>query len=160
MPLKREIAHLDGDTRTCSVCKEVKPLDEYHRDSKDRNLGRAYACKPCAIARSRYYHRKRMVEDEEYRTAKRNSYIKSAHGISLEQYEDKLRDQGSSCAICCIPLESSGYRTHLDHCHTTGKLRDFLCTNCNRGLGHFQDNEEFLMRAVDYLSTWRDKHAT
>jgi hypothetical protein len=61
-------------------------------------------------------------------------------------------------AICGIPLESSGHLTHLDHCHATGKLRSFLCTNCNRGLGHFQDDEELLEAARIYLIGHRANH--
>lgn len=40
---------------------------------------------------------------------------------------------------------------HLDHCHTTDKFRGYLCANCNKGLGCFQDDTEALERAVEYL---------
>ncbi len=79
--------------------------------------------------------------------------MKLKHGLPLEKYEEILAQQNSICAICKVKLLSSGSGTHLDHSHKTGKLRAFLCTNCNRGLGHFQDNIENLLAAVDYLAT-------
>ena len=40
---------------------------------------------------------------------------------------------------------------NVDHCHETGKIRGLLCHNCNRALGLFKDNVEFLERAILYL---------
>ena len=40
---------------------------------------------------------------------------------------------------------------HLDHCHTTGKFRGYLCANCNKGLGSFKDDVKALERAAEYL---------
>ncbi len=94
-----------------------------------------------------------MKEDPQYKEEKRISYIKNRHGISAEEYEAMLVVQEYSCAICKVKLLSRGHGTHLDHSHKTGKLRAMLCTNCNRGLGHFQDNTEFLKVAIDYLNS-------
>lgn len=56
------------------------------------------------------------------------------YGITLEQYEDSLEAQGNRCAIC---HEDFTENPCLDHSHTTGQLRKFLCHPCNRGLGQF-----------------------
>lgn len=37
--------------RKCSKCKETKPAAEFHAD-RSRPCGKAYECKPCAIARA------------------------------------------------------------------------------------------------------------
>ena len=74
----------------------------------------------------------------------------------MQEYEDKLASQKFECAICKVKLPTSGPITHLDHDHKTGLLRDFLCTNCNRGLGHFQDSPELLRLAAQYLDTHND----
>ena len=86
-----------------------------------------------------------------YHEARRESYFKLKYGITLEKREELLKQQDYKCAICFTELLKNGGATHIDHCHSTGKIRGMLCTNCNRGLGHFQDNKEFLMRAVKYL---------
>jgi hypothetical protein len=58
-----------------------------------------------------------------------------------------IETQGGLCAICEGPLE----RPHVDHDHTTGKVRGILCFNCNAGLGKFQDNVAVMAAAVEYL---------
>ena len=73
------------------------------------------------------------------------------YGLTLHAYEEKLMAQDNKCAICEIALLPQGSGTHLDHDHKTGYIRDFLCTNCNRGLGHFQENINFLEHAINYL---------
>jgi len=40
---------------------------------------------------------------------------------------------------------------HIDHCHTTGRYRGMLCSDCNTGLGYFQDQANLLQRAISYL---------
>lgn len=43
-----------------------------------------------------------------------------------------LKQQGYRCPICTGPMTaSSKKRPALDHCHTTGFLRDVVCINCN-----------------------------
>ena len=39
----------------------------------------------------------------------------------------------------------------LDHCHTTGKFRGWLCFKCNSALGKLGDNAAGLRRALAYL---------
>ncbi len=40
---------------------------------------------------------------------------------------------------------------HLDHDHTTGKFRGWLCNCCNRAFGMLGDTISGLERALDYL---------
>lgn len=130
----------------------MKFYNNFHKDSTSK-YGEAYYCKDCANSSSRKNHFSRMKTDFSYREEKRNSYIKNSHGITAKEYEDKLASQENKCAICQVKLLSRGHGTHLDHCHTTGKLRSFLCTNCNRGLGHFQESVKFLQNAINYLNS-------
>ena len=58
----------------------------------------------------------------------------------------KCNIQRGLCAVCEVnPIE------HVDHDHTTGKTRDLLCSQCNKGLGHFNDSLELFRKAADYL---------
>lgn len=43
--------------------------------------------------------------------------------------------------------------------HKTGNLRGLLCTNCNSGIGHLQDDIKILKIAINYLkkSQWKTK---
>jgi hypothetical protein len=76
---------------------------------------------------------------------------KSRFGITIEEYEKRFSEQGMKCKICDIRLEL-GKNTHLDHCHETGVVRDFLCVDCNLGLGRFKDSPILLTKARDYLA--------
>lgn len=141
------------DLISCIRCREVLPYSAFHRDKN--KYGVAYWCKACVSSNGKKHH-KRRLKLPSYQRAMRERWIKKLHGISLEQYQEKLKAQDYICAICRVKLPESGSKTHLDHDHKTGLLRAFLCTNCNRGLGHFQDSQEFLRKAADYL----DAHST
>jgi hypothetical protein len=137
--------------KSCSYCNEMKLFSEFHNDKTNtKGNGRAYYCKQCANALTREHNAKHK-NNPDYARRKKNSSVKRVYGIDLETYHNKLIAQDCKCAICKTHLPMSGHLTHLDHDHKTGKLRDFLCTNCNRGLGHFQDNEDILMAAIKYL---------
>lgn len=107
----------------------------------------------CANSKARVHHATRVKDNPEAIRKKRNGWIKYRHGLTLNEYEEKLAAQGSCCAICDVELKPEGHLTHLDHDHKTGKLRGFLCTNCNRGLGHFQDSPALLSFAMAYLES-------
>jgi hypothetical protein len=88
----------------------------------------------------------------------RASRIKRQYGVTLDQASSMLLQQGGVCAICSKPLsiEQEGKKaadfSHVDHCHTTGKVRGILCNNCNHGVGKFMDSPELLRKAANYLS--------
>jgi hypothetical protein len=143
-------------TKGCSLCLEMKPFTEFHKDKTNiKGNGLAYYCKACANQQARKYTADNR-ENPSYKRKKKNNYVKNRFGISVEQYEKMLKEQDYKCAICKIDLPLHGYFTHLDHCHSSGKIRKFLCSNCNRGLGHFMDNPEFLMSAIKYLDAHTD----
>ena len=73
---------------------------------------------------------------------KRTNQRAKRYGLTREQVETLL---AVPCAICGNPSE------HIDHCHTTGKVRAALCGFCNKGLGQFKDNKELLLKAHNYL---------
>lgn len=137
--------------KSCSFCGEMKLFSEFHQDRTNvKGHGRAFYCKACANSKSREHNAKHK-DNPDYARRKKDRAVKTRYGINLESYQNKLTSQECKCAICKVHLPMSGHFTHLDHDHETGKIRDFLCTNCNRGLGHFQDNKEILMAAIEYL---------
>lgn len=99
-----------------------------------------------------YRARRRIQDRERYRDnpgkfADRN--LRALYGLSLEDYENRLRAQGGVCAIC--GAASVGKRFDVDHDHETGAVRGLLCTSCNNGLRHFGESLDTLHAAVFYL---------
>jgi DNA-directed RNA polymerase subunit RPC12/RpoP len=61
--------------------------------------------------------------------------------------------QDYRCAICGVHEENTTKSLALDHDHATGKVRGYLCNNCNRGIGLLKDSVEVLSKAIEYLNT-------
>jgi hypothetical protein len=72
-------------------------------------------------------------------------------GFSLTPEDEVLilARQGGGCGVCGGESQRAYY--DLDHCHETGTVRGLLCGRCNKGLGLLGDNEEAVMRALEYL---------
>ena len=115
----------------CIDCNIYKPISEYHKNKK-KYLNSV--CINCNKIRSKKYH-KLYYRYEKY-------------GITKEQFDAMVLNQDSNCIICKKELSSE---IHIDHDHATGKVRGILCGKCNKGLGQFDDNVEFLTNAINYL---------
>lgn len=87
--------------------------------------------------------------------ANADRYYKANYGVGVLKVRELLDGQDGVCAICKTEgfkmLEGHYSGLNLDHCHNTGKVRGLLCHNCNRGLGLFKDNADFLREAIKYL---------
>jgi len=97
-----------------------------------------------ARKRSYYKHHARM-KDEMY-----DRWIQKRYGITIKDYKQLEMAQGGRCAICGGPPSGRG-RLHLDHNHSTGRIRGLLCSTCNVGIGGLRDSTDLLMAAVEYL---------
>lgn len=97
----------------------------------------------------------RLANPDKIRRHARRALLKSLYGLTLEQFEGLLAEQGSRCAICHGTFVLEGRREKMapvvDHCHKTGFVRGLLCVDCNFGLGRFADDRKRLRRAVAYL---------
>lgn len=158
--IKRTRIEIDGDiqtqTKVCCVCIIRKDFSEFY-NFKNKSDGKGYRCKVCDdLAQAGW--RKRNPQ----RAARsgRNNQLKWKYGISIEEYEEKLKEQNEVCAICFQQetkiLGNTKHSYSVDHNHETGQVRGLLCSSCNRGLGLLKDNKETLQSAISYLN----KHET
>ena len=130
----------------CSTCGVEKVLLDYHKDNRTVT-GHTASCKPCRNSKTATWQANRkMLDKEKYSRHRKSLNYKSKYGITLEEYEQLVETQQQKCIIClqCVPLV-------VDHCHTTGTVRQLLCTTCNTGLGSFKENIFFLESAISYI---------
>ena len=126
--------------RKCSKCNQTKSISEFSID-RANPLGFVTQCKACKIQYARDH------KDEMW-----NSYLLLNYGITLDTYNKTLKEQNNKCAICKTDdPKGNSHKFHVDHCHTTGKVRGLLCSNCNMSLGGFKDNITNLEEAIKYL---------
>ncbi len=78
-------------------------------------------------------------------------YNLAKFGLTLDEYNNVLENQDGLCAIC-RKTEKENKSLAVDHNHSTGQVRGLLCSNCNRGLGLFQENIERLANAIRYIT--------
>ncbi len=125
----------------CPRCKTDKPVEEFHKSKKSPD-GRQCYCKTCRKTMSADSYRSKSKEEQ------RDIYYKRYYGLSYDEVQLMLDDQGFTCAICPKDITD---KFHVDHCHTTGTVRGLLCPQCNHMLGLSYDNPNTLERAASYL---------
>ena len=64
-----------------------------------------------------------------------------------------IENHDGRCDICGQNRSVSNRALCIDHDHLTGIFRGMLCSKCNVGLGHFDDNPIILKSAIEYLSS-------
>lgn len=128
-------------TKVCGTCKKRKPAIEFAKngDSKD---GLAWRCKVCHAA---YIKVHREKNPNYYRSVQ----LRCKFGITLEEYDEMLEEQGGVCAVCGGTCKT-GKALAVDHDHETGKVRGLLCSNCNQAIGKLS-SVDLLLSAASYL---------
>lgn len=161
--------------KECRRCGERKDASKFSIDRASKD-GLRSACKACdaAARRKRYradperykasvrrWQRKNAERHDDYqrrykaevqnRERERDAHLRRSLGIGLETYT-KLRDsQGNRCAICLHEPED-GQRLHVDHDHTSGRVRGLLCVRCNNAIGLLGEDLDAMEEAVFYSS--------
>lgn len=118
--------------RTCGICK---PQDDFgirarvYKGVSYRNR----SCKDCCYKRARNYR------------------LKKLYGISAEDYDRLLVEQGDRCALCAASTDEADALV-VDHEHASGRVRGLLCQPCNVAVGFFEVRID-IERMQAYLST-------
>ncbi len=63
---------------------------------------------------------------------------------------DLWRMCNGRCACC---REASESTLHLDHCHSTGTMRGFICQACNIGIGHANEDASRLFSMAAWIAS-------
>lgn len=79
------------------------------------------------------------------------AHLKERYGITLEDYQKRLKKQKGACAICGHTPGPDERRLVVDHDHETGVVRGLLCHKCNVALGAVGDSIAGIQRFTKYL---------
>ncbi|GGZ61347.1 endonuclease VII domain-containing protein [Streptomyces bluensis] len=117
----------------CRSCGEIKPHSEWHRNATASD-GLSTSCKTCRAGKGRAGHLKRQ------------------YGMTEAERDEMIASQMGLCVIC---LKAPA--AHVDHCHSTGRVRGVLCFNCNSAIGKWGDDPDAARRVAAYLegTTWK-----
>lgn len=143
-------------TKICAACKEEKDLSEFWKN-KARKDGLCSSCKNCV--NSQAFSPKRIANRKVYnkvnKTRVKNYQLCRKFNITIEQYDQMLKDQDSKCAICQCTKDRFNRDFAVDHNHVTGQIRGLLCGPCNTSIGVFQVDTgiEMIQRALEYSKT-------
>jgi hypothetical protein len=80
-----------------------------------------------------------------------NTVYKKKYGITIDDYNDRLKNQNYRCLICGIHIDELPKKLSVDHNHITKKVRGLICYKCNLGIANFNDNIDILYSAIKYL---------
>ena len=97
--------------------------------------------------------RYRVENKEKLKLKARDWYLRNNFGISLDEYNEILKQQDYGCKVCSRKESKDSRRKVLfvDHNHKTGKIRGILCDSCNFVLGLMEDNVTNIRKLADYL---------
>lgn len=127
---------MTNQTKVCVKCNTELPVTKFTKAS-----GGNYFRTECNLCRSSASKMLKQVRGSI--PPPTNDYVCPI----CNKLEDDLTDKGNK-------YQTSPWA--LDHNHSSGKIRGWLCHSCNRALGGFKDDEETLRRAVIYLKDAKD----
>lgn len=160
---------------TCRRCGARAPIDDFTKSSHGK-LGVIAVCRKCTNAQAR---ERRQADPARFLEYTQRSYRKNAeqkkryaagwrernpekvreqwrrknlekYGLTPAQYDEMLASQDGVCAIC-RQVDHVSRRLHVDHCHSTGRVRGLLCGPCNSVIGLAREDPAVLRAAIDYL---------
>ena len=144
------------------VCKKCGQPKTWRKDSHAKR-GYRWKCQPCNVkVCSDYYgkNRERLrkeAKDKYTPEVGRADSLKRNFGITPEERDAIEAAQGGVCAICGRPEKKHRFKQLcVDHDHSVKdkrqSVRGMLCSRCNMGIGHFEDDSLRLQKAIRYLN--------
>jgi hypothetical protein len=134
--------------------KNRDKIQEYYQRfiAKDPERARRLGAERSKRYRKRHPERSvdRSLKTKAYR---KNWFLLKKFGITVEQRNAILKNQGNVCAGCGSDTPNWKGDWHVDHCHSTGFIRGILCHNCNTALGRVKDDPEVLRSLARYLES-------
>lgn len=115
-------------THYCKKCKTIKPIFDFETRVRgkcgEKPLNQCKTCRKKEAAQLAYL--------KKYNNSPNTDYV---------------------CPLCLRGKENLGYTSAfvLDHDHTSGEARGWICHDCNNALDRMGDNANTARRMVEYL---------
>lgn len=126
-----------------------KPCKRGHRSPR---LVSNNTCMKCVTE----YQKKYNKTEQGMKKAKERSrkWQRKKYGLTKEMFQLMLERQQFKCAGCHSLIDES---CHVDHCHTTNRVRGLLCKACNWALGLVKDRQDILYQLAAYLELPKER---
>jgi len=151
----RQPPQTDVAEKRCPRCANVKPIDQFATRSNGKPKG---YCRECDAAYQGQHaaspdgREMRRKARSKWNEDNHGYFLEYRYGITSEDYERMLAEQGGRCAVCATDNPGGKAKVWaVDHCHDSNEVRGLLCGGCNRGLGQFNDDPNRLRLAAAYL---------
>lgn len=157
---KEEKSKYDKEYRLKNLEKRIKQGRDYYHKNKEKISEKEKLKRQANPEKQteRYLKRKEYLKEYAYKSEKyiKDTRLKRIYNISLDDYNNLLISQNECCKICTKHKSEFSKALAVDHNHDTGQVRGLLCDLCNRGLGMFRDNPLLLIKANEYLVSYKD----
>lgn len=172
---KKELDVLEGNRHSHTIMPWKNKEDELAYQAKWREANREkcnaaslkhyykhIADNPERYAKHLALHKKWRTENPEKYNATQRTHrkknpekhavyqIRKNYKVSLIEAGKLLERKRNGCELC-----GSKNRPHIDHCHTSGRIRGILCSGCNLAIGHANEDPNLLRKLAAYVK----KHA-
>lgn len=108
------------------------------------------------------YHRhpERLITRNLRRPSQRKTNLASRYGLSINEYEQMVKDQAGVCG-CCGKTPTTK-RLSVDHNHTNGQVRALVCTRCNNAIAFLEhpDMSKWQKYLEDHSKSITSEYAT
>lgn len=154
-----------GRNPVCKICKQEYGR-QWRKDNNEKSRGGAKKQREKHPHRAKEWKEKNPVYDREWKAKNQDKLmsnrLKNKYGITSEQYDQMVVDQGGRCAVCLeIPLGRKGHsKLNVDHDHLSGVVRGLLCGKCNMALGLLRENTDIMLNLVAYTQKHVKETAT
>ena len=110
--------------KVCKDCKQEKSTDDFYKrnEYKDSIYLSSY-CIACS--------KRRM----------RQSGLKRNYNLTNSMWQEMFEKQQGCCAICGRHQREFKKALNTDHNHLTGRVRDLLCSGCNKDVGIYEERK-------------------
>lgn len=139
-----------------NFCPAGHPKTPDNRGSYTTAGKKATYCKPCNRAR---WHAKPAADKKawtrRYKERRAAYDLLRLYGLTTKDFEELWAAQAGLCGLCGEPMERTKTGCHVDHDHTTGRVRGLVHGRCNVLLGFVEKNGLSPQSIADYLERHR-----